>query len=126
LAKAFPDITFVLAHAGMQEDRSPAGRAAWREGMRRLADCPNMYTKLSGLGTFIRRNDAGHIADIVAETLDLFGAQRCIWGSNFPIEKLWTDYAAIVMAFRAAIAHRREAERRALLHDNAARLYRLS
>jgi predicted TIM-barrel fold metal-dependent hydrolase len=126
LAKAFPGITFVLAHAGMPEDRSPAGRAAWREGMRRLADCPNVHTKFSGLGTFIRRNDPGHIAEVVAETLDLFGAQRCVWGSNFPIEKLWTDYASIVTAFRAAIAHRPEAERRALLHDNAARLYRLS
>ena len=117
---------FVLAHAGMPEDRSPSGRRHWREGMRRLADCPNMHTKFSGLGTFIRRNDAGHIAEIVGETLDLFGAQRCVWGSNFPIEKLWTDYAAIVTAFKAAIAHRPDAERRALLYDNAARLYRLS
>jgi predicted TIM-barrel fold metal-dependent hydrolase len=125
LANAFPDITFVLAHAGMPEDRSPAGRVAWREGMRRLADCPNMHAKFSGLGTFIRHNDAGHIAEIVADTLELFGAQRCVWGSNFPIEKLWTDYAAIVTAFRAAIAHLPEAARRAVLHDNAARLYRL-
>jgi predicted TIM-barrel fold metal-dependent hydrolase len=126
LAKAFPDITFVLAHAGMPEDRSPPGRAVWREGMRRLADCSNVHTKFSGLGTFIRHNDAQHIAEIVAETLDLFGAQRCAWGSNFPIEKLWTDYAAIVTAFRAAIAHLPEADRRAVLHDNATRLYRLS
>jgi predicted TIM-barrel fold metal-dependent hydrolase len=126
LAKAFPDITFVLAHAGMPEDRSPDGRATWREGMRRLADCPNMHTKFSGLGTFIRRNDTGHIAGIVAEALDLFGTQRCVWGSNFPIEKLWTDYASIVTAFRAAVAHLPDAERRAVLHDNATRLYRLS
>jgi predicted TIM-barrel fold metal-dependent hydrolase len=125
LATAFPDITFVLAHAGMPEDRSPAGRVTWREGVRRLADCPNMHTKFSGLGTFIHRNDAGHIAEIVAETLDLFGARRCVWGSNFPIEKLWTDYAAIVTAFRAAVAHLPEAGRRAVLHDNAMRLYRL-
>jgi predicted TIM-barrel fold metal-dependent hydrolase len=125
LAKAFPGITFVLAHAGMPEDRSPAGRAAWREGMRRLADCPNVHTKFSGLGTFIRRNDPAHITEIVTETLALFGAQRCVWGSNFPIEKLWTDYAAIVTAFRAAVAHLPQAERRAVLHDNAGRLYRL-
>lgn len=125
LAKAFPDIAFVLAHAGMLEDLSPAGRAAWRDGMRRLADCPNVHTKFSGLGTFIRRNDAGHIADVVAETLALFGAQRCVWGSNFPVEKIWTDYASIVTAFKAAIAHLPEAARRAVQHDNAVRLYRL-
>jgi len=125
LARAFPGTTFVLEHAGMPEDLSAGGRAAWREGMRRLADCPNMHTKFSGLGTFIRRNDPAHIADIVGETLALFGAQRCVWGSNFPIEKLWTDYASIVTAIRAALAHLAEGDRRAVLHDNAVRLYRL-
>ncbi len=113
LAKAFPDVTFVLAHAGMLEDRSPKGRAAWRDGMARIADQPNVHTKFSGLGTFIRRNDAAHIADVVAETLTLFGPQRCVWGSNFPVEKIWTDYASIVTAFRAAIAHLPDVERRA-------------
>jgi predicted TIM-barrel fold metal-dependent hydrolase len=125
LAKAFPRTTLVLEHAGMPEDRSAEGRRAWREGMRRLADQPNMHTKFSGLGTFIRRNDAQHIADIVGETLELFGPQRCVWGSNFPIEKLWTDYASIVSAIRFALAPLPEADRRAVLHDTAARLYRL-
>jgi predicted TIM-barrel fold metal-dependent hydrolase len=125
LAKAFPDTIFVLEHAGMPEDRSEAGRRAWREGMKRLADCPNMHTKFSGLGTFIHRNDPQHIAEIVAETLELFGPARCVWGSNFPIEKLWTDYAAIVAAIRKALASLPEADRRAILHDNAVRLYRL-
>jgi len=125
LAEAFPRITFVLEHAGMLEDLSPAGRALWREGMRRLADQPNMHTKFSGLGTFIRRNDPQHIADVVGETLELFGPARCVWGSNFPIEKLWTDYAAIVNAIKAALAGLSESDRRAVLHDNAVRLYRL-
>ena len=126
LAAAFPGTIFVLEHAGMPEDRSAAGRAAWREGMRRLADQENMHTKFSGLGTFIRRNDPAHIAEIVAETVELFGAQRCVWGSNFPIEKLWTDYGSIVAAIRAALSHLSEADRRAVLHDNAVRLYRLT
>ena len=126
LAKAFPRTTFVLEHAGMLEDRSPGGRKAWREGMKRLAGEPNMNTKFSGLGTFIRKNDPQHIADVVGETLEMFGAQRCVWGSNFPVEKIWTDYASIVTAIRAAVAHLPEAERRAVLHDNAVRLYRLA
>lgn len=125
LAKAFPNITFVLEHAGMLQDLSPEGRTAWREGMKRLADCPNMHTKFSGLGTFLRRNDAAHIAEVVGETIAIFGASRCIWGSNFPIEKLWTDYASIVNAIKAALASQPEADRRAVLHDNAAKLYRL-
>jgi predicted TIM-barrel fold metal-dependent hydrolase len=125
LAKAFPETIFVLEHAGMPEDRSDHGRRTWRQGMMRLADQPNMFTKLSGLGTFIRRNDAQEIADIVGQTVEIFGADRCVWGSNFPIEKLWTGYAAILDAVRAAIASLSDAEQRAILHDTAARLYRL-
>ena len=69
LAKACPQVTFILQHAGMLEDLSSQGRAAWREGMQRLADCPNVVSKLSGLGTFIHRNDSAHIAEIVAEAV---------------------------------------------------------
>ncbi len=126
LAKAFPNIAFVLEHAGMLEDRSEAGRRAWRDGMRRLADQPNIHTKFSGLGTFIRRNDPNHIADIVGETVEIFGYGRCIWGSNFPVEKIWTDYASIVDAIKAALQSAPADGRRAVLHDNAAALYKLT
>jgi predicted TIM-barrel fold metal-dependent hydrolase len=125
LARAFPRITFVLEHAGMPEDRTPVGRRVWREGMKRLADEPNMYTKFSGLGTFIRCNDPQHIAEVVGETMELFGPRRCVWGSNFPIEKLWTDYAAIVAAIRGALAPLDPDCQRSVLHDNAVRLYGL-
>jgi predicted TIM-barrel fold metal-dependent hydrolase len=93
--------------------------------MKRLAELPNMHTKFSGLGTFIRRNDPQHIADVVGETLAIFGARRCVWGSNFPVEKIWTDYASIVNAIKAALKSEPEADQRAVLYDNAAALYRL-
>ena len=125
LARALPDITFVLEHAGMPEDTAPDAMARWRDGMRRLADCPNVHTKLSGLGTFIHRNDRDHVAFVANETVAIFGAGRCVWGSNFPIEKLWTDYASLVDAARAALAPLPDADRRAVLYDNAARLYRV-
>jgi predicted TIM-barrel fold metal-dependent hydrolase len=125
LADACPRVTFILQHAGMLEDLSPEGRAAWREGMERLAACPNVVSKLSGLGTFIHRNDPAHIADIVAETVALFGGERCLFGSNFPIEKLWTSYRALVDAFRAAAAPLGVQERDALFCATASRVYRL-
>ena len=90
LAEACPEVVFVLQHAGMPEDASEAGRAAWRAGMERLAACPNVVVKLGGLGTFIHRNDPAFVAETVAGTVALFGAERCLFGSNFPIEKLWT------------------------------------
>ncbi len=57
LAAACPQVTFVVQHAGMLEDLSPTGWATWRDGMRALAAQPNVVAKLSGLGTFIHRND---------------------------------------------------------------------
>jgi predicted TIM-barrel fold metal-dependent hydrolase len=123
LAGDFPKTTFVLQHAGMLEDLSDAGRARWRAAMTRLAAERNVVAKLSALGTFIHRNDPDHIAWIVRETLAIFGAERCLFGSNFPIEKLWTDYASLIGAYRAAISDPDAA--RAVFHDTAARVYRI-
>lgn len=122
LARCCPNVTFVLQHAGMLEDLTPDGISAWHDGMKRLAACPNIVSKLSGLGTFIRRNDPAHIAFIAGEALSLFGAERCLFGSNFPIEKLWTSYAALVEAHRAAVP---AADHDHVFSKTARRVYRL-
>ncbi|MCU0984145.1 MAG: amidohydrolase family protein [Acetobacteraceae bacterium] len=125
LAAACPRVTFVLQHAGMLEDLSPPGRAAWREGMARLAAQPNVVAKLSGFGTFMHQNDNSHIAWLIGETVRLFGAEHCLWGSNFPIEKLWTGYDALVDAHRRGAGGLSEAEREAIFFNTARRVYRL-
>ncbi len=125
LAEACPQVTFILQHAGMLEDLSPEGRSAWREGLQRLAGRPNVVSKLSGLGTFIHRNDPTHVAHVVAETVAIFGAERCLFGSNFPIEKLWTSYRELIDAFRAATAPLGAQEREAVFTTTARRVYRL-
>ncbi|MBT9292662.1 amidohydrolase family protein [Prosthecodimorpha staleyi] len=126
LAEACPGVTFVLQHAGMLEDLSPAGIEAWRHGMDMLARRPNVVSKLSGLGTFLRRNDAAHIGFVARETLGLFGPQRCLFGSNFPIEKLWTTYADLAAAHRAAIDHLTPADRALVLEGTARAVYHLN
>ena len=126
LAADFPETIFILQHAGMLEDLSEKGREAWRKGMKLLAAHPNVVSKLSALGTFIHRNDPAHIAWVVMETVAIFGADRCLYGSNFPIEKIWTDYRPLIEAYRTALAGYPEAEQRAMLHDNAARIYRIA
>jgi predicted TIM-barrel fold metal-dependent hydrolase len=125
LAEACPDVTFILQHAGMLEDLSPEGRSVWRTGMLRLAACPNVVSKLSGLGTFMHRNDPAHIADVVTDTVAIFGAGRCLFGSNFPIEKLWTSYRDLVGAFRSAAERFRPDQREAIFNTTATRVYRL-
>ena len=125
LVRDYADVTFILLHAGMLEDRSEAGWALWRAGMQQLAACPNVVVKLSGLGTFDRACSAERWQPVIEATIDLFGPDRCMFGSNFPIEKLWTDYASLVATFRASLARFTPAEQRAVLHDTAARLYKL-
>jgi predicted TIM-barrel fold metal-dependent hydrolase len=126
LAESCPKVTFVLQHAGMLEDLSPAGRAEWRAGMVRLAACPNVVAKLSGLGTFLHRNDPKHIGYVVRETVGIFGAGRCLFGSNFPVEKLWTSYGALVEAYREAVSAFDPKEQQAILHDTAMSVYRMA
>jgi len=125
LVRDYGDVTFILLHAGMLEDRTEAGWAHWRAGMTQLAACPNLMVKLSGLGTFDRACSVERWRPVIEATIDLFGPARCMFGSNFPIEKLWTDYATLVGTVRACLARYAEHEQRAVLHDTAARLYRL-
>lgn len=125
LASSFPKTTLILQHAGMLENLSDHGRAEWASGMRLLSAEPNVVVKLSGLGTFIHRNDQQHIAAIVNECLALFGPERCLFGSNFPIEKLWTDYGTLLASYRGALSAFPPSAQRAVLHDTAARVYRV-
>jgi predicted TIM-barrel fold metal-dependent hydrolase len=97
----------------------------WREGMEILAERRNVNVKLSGLGTFVHACREDVMGPIVREAVAMFGADRCFYGSNFPIEKLWTDYGTLYRTFRNTIAHLNEREQGAILHDTAARLYRM-
>lgn len=125
LARDFPDMTFVLMHAGMHHDRSEAGLAAWRAGMALMAACPNVVTKLSGLGTFDRRCAPDLWAPVIRETIERFGPGRCMFGSNFPVEKLWARYADVIEAVRASLAGLSPAERHEVFQGTAERVYRL-
>jgi predicted TIM-barrel fold metal-dependent hydrolase len=125
LAAACPRVNFVLQHAGMLEDLRERGRADWRVAINELAACPNVCAKLSGFGTFIHRVDPAEIAWLIGETVAAFGANRCLWGSNFPIEKLWTSYASLVDAHRQGAEALGDAGQQAIFHDTASRVYRL-
>ena len=125
LAADHPRVTFVLLHAGMLEDRSAEGWRSWRSGMRLLAERPNVVVKLSGLGTFSHECSVHSWQPVARATIDLFGAERSIFGSNFPIESLWTTYDRIVTVMRECVADRTAAQQRRIFHDNALRVYRL-
>jgi predicted TIM-barrel fold metal-dependent hydrolase len=125
LVQDFPETRFILEHAGMLQDRSPEGWAQWRAGMRALAGCPNIVSKLSGLGTFERACSVDLWKPVVEETLAIFGPERCLYGSNYPIEMLWTSYDQLLDVMLECLSGLTGAERRSVLHDTAKAIYRL-
>jgi L-fuconolactonase len=119
-----PDTIFVLTHAGMLTGLDPATTEAWKAGLRALAPFPNLYAKLSGLGTFVHRNDPETISYVYDNAIEILGSERLMFGSNFPIEKLWTNHAELIAAHRAAAAGHSAAVQEDIFWRAAERVYR--
>jgi predicted TIM-barrel fold metal-dependent hydrolase len=120
-----PDIPVVVNHAGLPLDRSDAGIATWRRGMRALAAVPHCHCKLSCLclppGPW--SYDANRA--IVLETIDTFGVERCMFASNFPVDGLQVGFERMFDEFKGMTAHLAPEQRHALFDANARRFYRL-
>jgi predicted TIM-barrel fold metal-dependent hydrolase len=126
LARAHADTQFVINHAGMFVDRSSvAGYRAWREGMRLLADCPNVAVKISGLAMFDHRWTVESLRPYVLETIDTFGAERAMFASNFPVDRLFGSYADLWHAYASIVEGASVTEKEALFCRNAERCYRI-
>ncbi len=125
VARAFPDLPINLNHMGFPWDRSAQGLEVWRRGMHALAACPNVVTKLSCLCL----RDGPWIADenepLVRETIDLFGVDRCMFASNFPVDGLRASYDHIYSSFKTWLADFPIEDQQKLLAGNAARFYRI-
>ena len=125
LVGEFPNTTFVLVHAGMLESRDPAHVEPWRAGLTVLAEHPNVVVKLSGQGTFVHRVDEPLIRLVTATTLELFGSPRCMFGSNFPIESIWTDFPTLLDTWLRVLGDLDRGARRDVLGATARRVYSL-
>jgi predicted TIM-barrel fold metal-dependent hydrolase len=125
VARQFPRIAIVLEHAGLPWDRTPRGLALWRRGMEALAACSNVQVKLSEFGLRDAPWRFEDNAPIVRDTVAIFGWQRCMFGSNFPVASLRIGYPSLVRAMSGALAHLLPDARRAIWHDNAMRFYRI-
>lgn len=125
LARDFPRTLLILNHSGLPADRSAEGLAGWRRALERLADAPNTAIKISGLGQRGLPWTEEANVPLIRDAIAIFGASRCMFASNFPVDSLVASYETILRGFLAAIAGHSDTERRRLLHDNAVRLYRL-
>ena len=144
LARAFPDTAIILNHVGGPLGVGPyAGRndevfADWRRHIAELAACPNVTVKLGGLG--MRIGPIQHfklpdpptsteVADAwrpwIAACIESFGAERCMFESNFPVDKASASYAVLWNAFKRLAAGTSATEKTALFSGTASRVYRL-
>ena len=89
----FPEIAVVIDHAGSPYDQSDSGLSIWRNGLKRLAELPNLYIKLSGFGMYDKNWSSESTQKIFDTILDIFHPNRIMWGSNFPVEKLINSYS---------------------------------
>jgi predicted TIM-barrel fold metal-dependent hydrolase len=123
LARDFPATQIILNHAGLPADRSEQGLKAWHRAMARLAEQPNVAVKISGIGQAGKRWSVADNAWIVRECIALFGSQRAMFASNFPVDSLCGSFDDIYSGFKRIVAHLPAAEQAALFCGNARRLY---
>jgi predicted TIM-barrel fold metal-dependent hydrolase len=119
-----PQTNFILTHCGMLTSAEPEVVELWKDGLRTLAKAPNLYAKLSGLGTFIHRNEPALISLIYDAAIEILGSDRLMFGSNFPIEKIWTSHAELMAAHRAAAEKHSGADQANLFWNTAEKVYR--
>jgi predicted TIM-barrel fold metal-dependent hydrolase len=125
LARDFPRTQIVVNHTGLPADRSPDGVAAWRRAMALAADRPNVAVKISGLGRPGLPWTVQANGPIVRDAIAIFGIDRCLFGSNFPVDSLVATFDAIVSGTRAALAGHSALDLHKLFYENATRIYRL-
>ena len=88
----FPKVPIVIDHAGSPYDQADSGISLWREGLSALAKLPNIHIKLSGFGMYDSDWSSESSLAIFQTILELFGAHRIMWGSNFPVDSLMKSY----------------------------------
>lgn len=145
LARAFPDVTIILDHIGGPLHIGPyAGQRdavfqAWQRGIAGLASCPNVVVKLGGLGMAIggfgwqdrpAPPGSAELAQAMAPyylwCIEQFGVDRCMFESNFPVDRRSYSYTVLWNAFKRITQGFSAQERAALFYDTATRMYRLS
>ena len=121
-----PGLQVALCHCGSPWDQSSAGLARWRAGLEQLAALPDVYCKISGLAMFNHRWSVDEIRTIVTTCIDVFGTRRCMFGSNFPVDKLHKSYDDIWQAYETLAGVYSVKEQERLFSGTAAEFYRLS
>jgi predicted TIM-barrel fold metal-dependent hydrolase len=125
LADDFPGIILCIDQAGLPAARDVSYFTLWREGIRRMAGPSNTVCKISSLGMRDQRWTVESLRPWVETCLEAFGPQRCFFGSNWPMDSLFSNYTDLINAYRVLVSPYTEGEQRDVLSRNADRIFRL-
>ncbi|MFZ4806550.1 MAG: amidohydrolase family protein [Hyphomicrobiaceae bacterium] len=126
VVREHPGLRIVLNHTGYPLDRSPEALAVWRRGMAALAASPNVHCKISGLTVLGAPWTLAANKPIIREAISIFGVDRCMFASNFPVDGLKGSWDYLYSCFKKAVADLPLADRRRLFADNALAFYRIT
>lgn len=126
VVREHPTLRIALNHTGYPLDRSPEAVERWRRGMVALADCPNVHCKISGLTVLGQPWTLAANKPIILEAIRIFGVDRCMFASNFPVDGLKGSWDYLFSSFKRAVAEFPLADRRKLFSENALRFYRIA
>ena len=125
LAFKFPNIRMVVDHAGIPQERTEEYFNNWRGGVNTVAAAENVVCKISGLSMGDNDWTVESIRPWVLHCIEAFGPERCVFGTNWPIDSLFSTYDAVVDAYTEIIGDFSEDEKVAMFSGNAEKLYNI-
>lgn len=125
LNSTFPKTRIILNHSGLPADRSNSALDEWRAAIEVFASAPNVAIKISGLGLKGRQWSIEENRNIILDIVDVFGVDRCMFASNFPVDGLVGSFRSIFEGFFAVTRQLGAAAQRELFVENAKRIYRI-
>lgn len=120
-----PELRVAICHLASPWDRSAEGFRRWRSWMRQFAELPNISMKISGLSMFTQRWEEQTFLDWGLAALEIFGPERCMLGSNFPVDSLYLDYDELFTAWEKLVMQCSGEEAARLAGGTASEFYRL-
>lgn len=125
LVRSFPELQFVLNHGGLHVPWQQADLRQWSEDLQLLGRCANAAVKTSGFDTVDPSWQSRRVREYLAVLLDSFAPDRTLFASNFPIDRVGTDYSHLLEHHLAAFGGLDTGERDSVLRGNACRIYRI-
>ena len=123
LAKDFPDTVIILNHGGLPSDRTYKGLENWKANMQEFAEQPNVAVKISGICVPKEKWTVELNRQVVLDIIEIFGYERCMFASNFPVDSILASFDEIYDGFKKITNGMKKNHINALFHDNAVKYY---